>query len=185
MRNEIARVDTLVPATYAADAWQRVIAARDAAKALVDVRIYSTDGVNAVKNATAALTSAIGDYEAVTATGGVGGDVPATLSLTLGAPASFGAFTPGITKDYAASTTATVTSTAGDAALATTGGTLANGAFTLDEPLQVSFSKSAWAAPTSNENVTIDFRQHIDATDALRTGAYTKALTFTLSTTAP
>ena len=76
MRNEIARVDTLVPATYATDAWQRVIAARDAAKALVDVRIYSIDGVNAVKSATAALTGAIGDYQAVTATGGVGGFGP-------------------------------------------------------------------------------------------------------------
>ena len=33
--------------------------------------------------------------------------MPATLSLTLGAPAQFGAFTPGIAKDYTASTTAT------------------------------------------------------------------------------
>ena len=47
----------------------------------------------------------------------VGGTVPATLSLTLGAPAAFGAFTPGIAKDYFATTTATVISTAGDAAL--------------------------------------------------------------------
>jgi len=33
--------------------------------------------------------------------------------------------------------------------------------------------------------VTITFKQHINATDALRTGAYSKTLTFTLSTTAP
>ena len=46
-----------------------------------------------------------------------GGTVPATLSLTLGTPASFGAFTPGVAKDYTASTTATVISTAGDATL--------------------------------------------------------------------
>ena len=58
-----------------------------------------------------------------TATGGdeeeapVGGTVPATLSLTLGAPATFGAFTPGVAKEYTASTTANVISTAGDAAL--------------------------------------------------------------------
>ena len=32
--------------------------------------------------------------------GSVGGTVPATLSLTLGAPAAFGAFTPGVAKDY-------------------------------------------------------------------------------------
>ena len=43
--------------------------------------------------------------------------MPATLALTLGAPASFGAFTPGVAKDYTASTTANVISTAGDATL--------------------------------------------------------------------
>ncbi len=44
----------------------------------------------------------------VAATMPVGGTVPATLSLTLGAPASFGAFLPGVARDYDASTTATV-----------------------------------------------------------------------------
>ena len=43
--------------------------------------------------------------------------MPATLSLTLGAPASFGAFTPGITKEYTATSDATITSSAGDATL--------------------------------------------------------------------
>ena len=38
--------------------------------------------------------------------GTVGGTVPPTLSLTLGAAASFGAFTPGVAREYAASTTA-------------------------------------------------------------------------------
>ena len=137
MRSEIARVDTLVPATYAPEAWQRLVAARDAAQALVDVRIYSIDGVNAVKNATAALTSAIGDYRAVAAAGDVGGSVPATLSLTLGDPAVFGSFTPGVGQDYTASTTANVISTAGDATLSvadpstTATGHLVNGTFSL------------------------------------------------------
>ena len=31
--------------------------------------------------------------------GSVGGTVPATLALTLGAPATFGPFTPGVAKD--------------------------------------------------------------------------------------
>src|SRR4051795_12484590 len=35
---------------------------------------------------------------------GVGGSVPATLGLTMGAPASFGPFTPGLGKDYFATT---------------------------------------------------------------------------------
>src|SRR3954452_8772218 len=49
--------------------------------------------------------------------GGVGGTVPSTLALPLGAPATFGAFTPGIAKEYDAATTANTISTAGSAAL--------------------------------------------------------------------
>jgi PKD repeat protein/glucose/arabinose dehydrogenase/type 1 glutamine amidotransferase len=119
--------------------------------------------------------------------GTVGGTVPATLSLTLGPAATFGAFTPGVARDYTATTTASVVSTAGDAALsvAPSPAFLTNGAFSLPEPLQVSFSKSTWAAPVSNDPVTITFKQHINSGDALRTGAYSKTLTFTLSTTTP
>ena len=112
--------------------------------------------------------------------------MPATLSLTLGAPASVGAFTPGVAKTYSASTMANVVSTAGDAAL-TVGdpGRLANGTFTLPEPLEVSFSKASWTGPVSNDPVTIAFSQRVNANDALRTGTYSKTLTFTLSTTTP
>jgi X-Pro dipeptidyl-peptidase len=128
-----------------------------------------------------------GAIEPVTATTTPAGTVTPQLALTLGAPASFGAFTPGVTKDYTASTTATVTSTAGDAALSVAGGPayLANGAFTMKSPLQVAFAKAAWSGPASNEAVGVGFTQHVDATDALRTGAYSTTLTFTLSTTNP
>ena len=119
------------------------------------------------------------------APGTVGGTVPATLSLSV-APASFGAFTPGVTRDYTANTTATVTSTAGDATLSVSDpGHLANGAFTLPEPLRVELGKSAWTAPTSSEAVAVTFQQRIKSTDPLRTGTYSKAVTFTLSTTNP
>ncbi len=119
-------------------------------------------------------------------TGGPSGTVPATLSLTLGTPASFGTFVPGSAGDYTASTTANVISTAGDAALTVSDpGHLTNGAFSLPEPLQVLFSRSTWTGPTSNEGVTITFKQHINATDPLRSGTYGKTLTFTLSTTTP
>jgi hypothetical protein len=37
----------------------------------------------------------------------------------------------------------------------------------------------------SNDPVTIAFKQHIGANDPLRTGSYSKTLTFTLSTTTP
>ena len=46
-------------------------------------------------------------------------------------------------------------------------------------------SKSDWTAPTSNERVDITFKQLIKANDPLRTGNYSKTLTFTLSTTTP
>jgi Bacterial Ig-like domain (group 3) len=116
----------------------------------------------------------------------VGGTVPATLSLTLGGPASFGAFTAGIDRTYTAQTTADVLSTAGDAAL-TVGdpGHMTNGAFSLPDPLQVSIAPASWTAPVSHAVVAIGFRQHIGSTDALRTGTYAKTLTFTLSTTTP
>jgi hypothetical protein len=114
------------------------------------------------------------------------GTVPATLSLTLGATPTFGTFTPGVAKTYTASTTATIISTAADALLSVSDpGHLTNGTFALPQPLQVSFSKSTWTGPTSNEPVTINFKQDIAATDPLRTGSYSKTLTFTLSTTTP
>jgi hypothetical protein len=116
----------------------------------------------------------------------VGGTVPTTLALTLGPAASFGAFTPGVDRVYTASTPADVVSTAGNAALSVSEPAhLTNGAFALPDPLQVSLSKSSWSAPVSHDGVTIGFSQHIGANDALRTGTYTKVLTFTLSTTSP
>jgi hypothetical protein len=118
--------------------------------------------------------------------GAVAGSVPATLALTLGPAASFGAFTPGVDKDYTAQTTADVVSSAGDAALTVSDpGRLMNGSFALPSPLQVELSKTAWSAPVSHDPVTIAFKQHVGAGDALRTGAYSKTLTFTLSTSAP
>ncbi len=123
--------------------------------------------------------------------GTVGGTVPATLSLTLGTPAAFGAFTPGVAKEYSASMTANVISTAGDATLSVADpssvatGHLVNGTFSLPQPLQGLGVVKTYAAPVSNDAVTITFKQAIGTTDALRTGSYSKTLTFTLSTTNP
>ena len=140
-----------------------------------------------------------------------GGSVPATLSLTLGVPASFGPFTAGVAKDYTASTTANVISTAGDATLSvadpstTATGHLVNGAFSLPQPLQARARNAAntgtafnnvgsgasplnllmYNGPVSNDAVSLDFKQSIGSADALRTGTYSKSLTFTLSTTTP
>jgi hypothetical protein len=119
--------------------------------------------------------------------GTVGGSVPATLSLAVDPAPSLGTFIPNADRTYETTTTARVTSTAGDAALSVSPqpAYLANGTFTLSEPLQVAFSKAAWAAPVSGDPVTVTFRQHIGATQGLRTGNYSKTLTFTLSTTNP
>ena len=121
-----------------------------------------------------------------TVEGGVGGTVPSVLSLVVGGPASFGAFTPGVERTYTATVPAVVTSTAGDATLSVGDpGRLANGAFELPQPLEVGFSRATWAGPVASDPVTITFTQRVGASDALRTGAYSRTLTFTLSTTSP
>jgi Peptidase family M1 domain/Peptidase M1 N-terminal domain len=137
--------------------------------------------------------------------GSVSGTVPGTLSLTIGPPVRFGAFTPGVARDYTATTTANVVSTAGDATLsvtdpsATAPGRLVNGAFALPQALQARISPSgvfgalsgtplalqSYTAPISNDLLTVEFKQPIAATDPLRTGDYAKTVVFTLSTTSP
>jgi hypothetical protein len=147
--------------------------------------------------------------------GGGGGDVPATLNLTLGTPTAFAPFIPGIGKDYTATLATQLLSTAGDAALtvtdpsATQTGHLMNGEYALSAGLQVAGARpvadgqpaptltfapiGGSSAPTTvltydgplNETDTLTFKQPIAATDSLRTGSYSKTLTFTLSTTTP
>ena len=100
-------------------------------------------------------------------------------------------------------------STAGDGALSVADpssnatGRLVNGTFSLPPPLQAAATSPAGtggalaagrrlggadlAADLRRPDlatiaVTLDFRQRINANDALRTGAYSKTLTFTLST---
>ena len=120
----------------------------------------------------------------------VSGTVPATLSLQLAAVPSFGAFVPGVARTYAVTSSATVTSTAGDATLSVGDGRLANGTFTLAQPVRVNSTPApgivkTWTAPTTAERVDLTFEQAIGADEPLRTGAYAKTLTFTLSTTSP
>ena len=79
-----------------------------------------------------------------------GGTVPATLALALGT-ASFGTFTPGVAKEYDATATATVTSTAGDATLSvadpapTAPGRLVNAGFSLTQPVQAAAGTGTFA----------------------------------------
>src|SRR4029079_16858305 len=118
-----------------------------------------------------------------TGDGTVGGSVPATRALNMGTPADFGPFTPGLGKEYFATTAANVISTAGDATLAvadpsgTATGHLVNGAFSLPQALQAAGSTSGTYAPVggssapttlktyngpvSNDPVQISFKQPI------------------------
>ena len=106
-------------------------------------------------------------------------------------PPKGGATFPGVAKSYTASTTATVISTAGDATLsvadpsATNTGRLVNGTFALPQPIGGLGVVKTYTGPVSNDQPTITFTQAIGASDALRTGTYSKTLTFTLSTTTP
>jgi hypothetical protein len=144
------------------------------------------------------------DPDATSVGGDVGGTVPATLTLSLAGPASFGAFAPGVAPDYSATLAATVTSTAGDATLGVTDpsskapGHLVNGSHALAQALRARVGTAAfapigaaplallsWSGPVGNDPVTVDLSQPVSATDPLRTGTYAKTLTFTLSTTTP
>ena len=141
----------------------------------------------------------------------VGGTVPGVLSLLLGDAATFGNFIPGTEADYFATTSGSVTSTAGDAVLSVADpstyatGHLVNGSYSLVDPLRAAAASSAgfgrpltpvrgsasplpvlvWIAPVANDPLTITFAQRIAATDSLRTGNYGKTLIFTLSTSNP
>jgi hypothetical protein len=156
-------IDTSTPGKYTF----RVTAKDAAGNVTTETRAYSV----------VAFTDTPGSAQAT---------VPATLSLTLGTPATFGTFVPGLAKEYTAGTTATVTSTAGDASLiASEPGHLANGPHVLPQALRVEIAPNAWSGPVSNATSTITFKQLIGVTDPLRTGTYSKTVTFTLSTTNP
>ena len=134
------------------------------------------------------------------------GAVPATLAVPLSPAGSLGTFVPGVARDYTAGLNATVTSTGGDSKLTvsdastTNTGKLVNGTHALAQPLQVRTGTAAFAPiggsasptslldfvePVSGATVPVEFKQSIGANEGLRTGQYSKTLTFTLSTTTP
>src|SRR5207237_807930 len=102
---------------------------------------YYDDGTSRIGQSLVELTKTV-DTSATSVSGTVGGTVAPTLALTLGHAPAFGTFVPGLGTTYAAGTTVTVTSTAGDATLSLSDpdrarpGRLVNGAYALDRPLQ-------------------------------------------------
>jgi hypothetical protein len=135
--------------------------------------------------------------------------VNGTLSLTLSSSANLGSLVAGLAHDYETSVAATVNSSAGNATLSVAdpstnaSGRLVNGSFALAQPLQAKATNAAnpssafapvganpvtllsYTGPASNDVVTIGIKQSIGSTEPLRTGSYSKTLTFTLSTTTP
>ena len=125
--------------------------------------------------------------------------------------ANFGALTAGVAHDYETAIAATVNSSAGDATLSvadpspTATGRLVNGSFALATPVQVAARNAAnpnspfaplsnnsspltlltYGGPVANDQVTIALKQPVGAMEPLRTGSYSKTITFTLSTTTP
>jgi hypothetical protein len=133
--------------------------------------------------------------------------VTSTLNLTLGASTPFAAFIPGVPKDYTTTMMARVVSTAADATLTVVDGGaapghLVNGTYVMAQALQASAASAnghgfpaapigaaaatllTWDGP-ANDDVTVTFTQPIGINDPMRTGSYSKTLTFTLSTTNP
>ena len=131
--------------------------------------------------------------------------VPLVLGLTLGTPATFAPFVPGVAQDYEASTVATVTSSARGAALSvfdrstTSTGHLVNDDMALPQALQASGGGAfapvggtsnptilrTWNGPVAAASVPVQFRQSIAASDLLLAGTYRKTVTFQVSATTP
>jgi hypothetical protein len=167
--------------------------------------------VNTSNAAGLTASKSVGYNVVVADDGGVGGQTPATLTLNLGTPGVFAPFVPGVGQNYTTTVVATIISSAGNATLSAADPSavqtshLVNGAFFLSQPLEIGASKGgAQGQPSTtpiggnsnpttlltyggpvNDSPTVLFKQPILASEALRTGAYAKTLTFTLSTTEP
>jgi hypothetical protein len=72
-------------------------------------------------------------------------------------------------------------------------GRLVNGTHALASPVRVNggalgaspLAVKTYTGPVTSDAVALSFEQAIGATDALRSGAYSKSLTYTLATTTP
>jgi hypothetical protein len=141
---------------------------------------------------------------------GVGGVVPNIMSLTIGPSGNFGAFQPGVARDYTTSLAATATTTtAAELAVrdpsSQSTGHLVNGTHALAQPLHVRATDAAnpdtafaplpengsrlrlltLPGATNEHPLTVGFRQSIGASEQLRSGSYAKVVVFSLSATTP
>ena len=145
--------------------------------------------VDKANNTSAVKTIAFSIIHPVDAETNVVATVPTILGLTLAPTTSLGAFTPGVTKDYTATTTARVTATTGDAALSVADRSDSNpdawstarrrcrGRWRSASVLARSPRRrgapvllKSWTAPTSIEQVPLTIKQSIVDTDPLRAG---------------
>jgi len=139
----------------------------------------------------------------------IGGSVSLVLGLSVSGAARFGQIEPGVTRDYTAGVSATVTSTAGSSTLTVidpdtvNSGKLVNADYTFASPLEVRATNettpgSAFAPlsnspltllvyprAVSNDTVALEFKQPISAADTLRAGSYGKTVVYTLAASTP
>lgn len=172
-------------------------------------KVTVSDGHGGTANATVNVTVVPPTALETNQPSDVTATVPSVLALSISQNATLGAITPGITKDYTASVSGQITSTAGSAALtvsdasSTAPGHLVNGAYALAQPLQVQASDPTrpagafgpvGASPltilsvdsaVSVDPITIGLKQSVGANELLRAGSYSKTLTFTLTSTTP
>jgi hypothetical protein len=134
---------------------------------------------------------------------------PLVLTVEMGSPPRFTPFLLGVAREYAATSTAKLTSTASTSSFSVVDespdepGHLVNGAFAIPSPLVMQAASTAgtaapagsvsnapltllnYAAPVTGDTATLTYTQHIGSSDVLRTGNYSKTLTFTLSALTP
>jgi hypothetical protein len=159
---------------------------------------YDAPGVYTIKLTVSDGRATASDAKQVTVTTPLGDTSPlppppldAPLSLSLSASTlSLGTFIPGVARDYTTSLTATTagngTLTVSDAG-ANAPGHLVGLTGALAQPLQVKATNGAFAPLTGAVTIptTVEFKQSIAADEVLKPGAYSKALTFTLTVTTP
>jgi cytochrome c len=174
-------------------------------------KVTVSDGKGGTSSDTVTVTVTGATQGSTSSPGDISASVGSMLALTLAPTATFGPITPGVDHDYTTNVTGVVTSTDGDATLtvadtsANATGHLVNGAYALASAIRAQATNVAhptsafapvtgtagplvllsYADPVSSDAITVGLKQSVSGGELLRAGTYSKALTFTLTSTTP